>query len=163
MKIDLPSNSPASEPDERVVKALLDAQLELQRFEDGITADTLLERLSEENPAHPLLLAYKFFLGLLSAGIFLALTVLALPLFPGDLVVMVAEFEDRIEMPVPLVLTVLAFCFGGLGAGVRQLAVVRAEKSPMRAGERKVFQRLSSEVHRLQSAKSLEDHKFVSY
>ncbi len=163
MKIDLPSRDPVT--DEVVVRALEEAQAKLQTFEDGITADVLLARLGAESPAHPLLLTYKFLLGLLSAGIVLTLTVLALPLLPGmgDLVAAVATLEQRIQLPVPLVLTVLAFCFGGLGAGVRQLAIARADGSPMLPAERKTFQRLSSEVHRLQSAKSLEDNKYVSY
>jgi len=166
MKIDLPrgDESPRQqEHDELVAAALVAAKKELQEFEDSITPDVLLERLNTEFPAHPLLLIYKFCLGLLSVGIVLALTVLALPLFPGNLLIMVAELEDRIELPIPLVLTVLAFCFGFFGAGVRQLAVIRAERSPMRPAERKTFQRLSNEVHRLQSAKSLEDNKYVSY
>ena len=161
MKITLPTGEP--EPDEQVAKALEAARRKLDAFEDSITADILLERLSAESPAHPLLLTYKFFLGLLSAGIVLAITCLALPFFPGDLVVRVAELEDRIEMPVPLVLTVLPFCFGFVGAGIRQLAVIRAERSPMLPAERKVHQQLNSEVQRLQSAKSLEDNKYVSY
>ena len=154
MKIDLSTSTHTS----RVQQDLERAEEKLERFKTNVTPQLLLDRLKEEAPAHPLLLAYLFTIGLMSAGIALALVVLALPLFPSDLLTAVALFEARISMPLPVVLVSLALCCGALGAGLRQLAMMRAEKSPLLPEERKVFLDLSNEVNRLKSAKKLEDN-----
>jgi len=161
MKIDLTSSSPPG--DEQVQQALKHAEERLAHFHNSVTGPILLERLSAERPAHPLLLTYKFALLLAAVGLTVSLLILALPLVSTDLLAVVARFEGRIAMPLPLVLTGLALCCGGLGAGMRQLAIMRAEQSPLLPEERKVFQEISSEVQRLKSAKSLEDNKYVTY
>jgi hypothetical protein len=138
--------------------ALTHAEDRLERFKSNVKPQTLLERLKTESPAHPVLLAYTFTLGLMSAGIALALVVLALPLFPSNLLTTVALFEARISMPLPVVLVALSLCCGALGAGLRQLAMLRAEQSPLLPEELTLFQDLSNEVNRLRSAKKLEDN-----
>ena len=145
-------------------QALARAEERLAHFNDSVTGPIYLERLAADRPAHPLLLLYRLCLGLAILGLIAGLVVLALPLMPrSDVLVAVAEFEGRIAMPLPVVITGLALCSGALGFATRQLAVMRGEQSPLLPAERKVFQELSSEVQRLKSAKNLEDNKYVTY
>lgn len=143
--------------DEDLDRDLARAQERLQALEDAVTDHHLLTRLEHENPAHPLLLGYKFFVGLMSAGVACILLLLAMPLISTEIAKIIAHTDARIGMPVPLALLLLSFCNGALGVSLRYGAILRAQHSPMLPDELKEHQALTAEVTRLASKKRLKE------
>lgn len=137
--------------------ALQIAREELEDFEARVTGDRLLARLNADRPAHPLLLGYKFFLGLMAVCVVACLVFLAAPLMGSEVVRALATIEAPLPLPLPLVCLTLAFCFGALGVALRFGAIERGNTATMLPWEQKEHQRLMGELQRLQSRKSLEE------
>lgn len=133
------------------------AKLRLEAFQDAATGDRLLSRLEREAPVHPLLVGYKFFIGLMAVDVALALTVLAVPLVSMDWTRRIVGLEMRTGMPLPILLLILAFCAAAIGLSLRYGAILRGQRSPLLVDEMKDHQAIASELARLSSKKRLQE------
>jgi len=149
---------------EEIDRRLLKAERNLEDAQDAVTGKGFIKRLDRESPYHPLLVGWR--VSMFGSFFFAvgALAVLAMPVASPDLARSVAQFDVVPMLPLPGLLFIMALVCIAAGLSMRQLAIMRAQSSPLSPGEIKQHQRLVSDVQQAKSSKQMrqrkKDHKY---
>jgi hypothetical protein len=136
---------------EEIDRSLMEAEDKLNRVEKGVTETAFIRRLDREAPLHPLLLVWRGCIALAGIIGILIVIILIAPEISTGAAVAIAQFDVVPGVPLPMILALVGVVLMLFGFGMRQLAIMRAERSPMLTGELKQHQRLVNDVNRAQA------------
>ncbi len=144
---------------EEIQRNLTDAERKLDAMKDNVSGTGFIKRLDREAPYHPLLLVWR-----MSAAVAVALGIgtlatLVTPILSADLARTIARFDVVPMVPLPGVLAILGLVCMVVGLSVRQLAIMRAQVSPMMTQELKQHQRLASDVQQAKASHEIRQRK----
>jgi len=136
---------------EELDRDLVQAEAKLDRMQQGVTDTAFIRRLGREAPLHPLLVLWRGCMALGGLIGILVVVILIAPEVSSAAASVIARFDVVPGAPLPMILAIFGVVIMLFGFGMRQLALARAEKSPMLTGELRQHQRLVNDVNRAQA------------